>query len=170
MVTVARKLSFVLAVVILSTIFSLTGCNKPGNTTEVNLGIYLLDSGELVISDLHIEKYIWDTHTIELNDEGIEKWNSFISYKGIPKLSDTLYKRDFVLKVDDKEVYRGTFYSMLSSTSYDGVVILDAIMKLDGERNTIKIAFGYGPNLDSLNDPRNSLDMYDCLKEAGLLE
>ena len=167
MFTSVRKLSSLLIIILFSILVSLSACISNG---EVKFGIYLVENGELVLSEHHIEKYHWDTHTIILNDEGIEKWNSFITYKDIPKLADTLYNKDFILRVKGNEIYNGKFYSMLSSSSYDGVVILDAIMKLDGERNNIRINFGYGPHIDYEDDPRNSLDVFDCLKETGLIE
>ena len=167
MYTTAMKSFHLLITVLFTILLNLSSCTLDD---EVKFGIYLVQNGELVLSDRHIEKYRWDTHTIELNDEGILQWNSFITYKDIPKLADTLFKKDFTMKVHDKEVYSGKFYSMLSSSSYDGVIILDAITKLDRKRNTVEIDYGYGPEINSPDDPRNNLDLYDCLKEANLLE
>ena len=112
-----------------------------------------------------------DTHAIELNQAGIEKWNSYMTYEGIPQLKDTLYKRDFVIKVKGKEIYGGKFYSGLSSTIYDGIIILDTIMKLGGERNCIYISNGYFEGRSfSEKDPRNSPEVIDFLDKQGLLK
>jgi hypothetical protein len=147
---------------------------------EPGFGIYLADTGELVLSEQHIKAYRRnihltvageDTHAIELNAEGIEKWNSYMTYEGTPKLKDTLYKRDFVVKVEGKEIYGGKFYSGLSSATYDGVIILDTIMKLDEEHNRIFITNGYFEKPPaSEEDPRNDPAVIDFLDKQGLLK
>lgn len=145
----------------------LAGCS----TNESGFGIYMVDTGELVLSDQHIEGYYWESHAIELNEEGIEKWNSYITYDGIPKIQETLHQRDFVLKVKGEEIYRGKFYSMVSSMSYEGVVILDSLIKLDEDINTIVIQHGYpSPSIDTGEDPRNNQKLYDYLESKNLLK
>ncbi len=149
--------------------------NEPG------FGIYLLDTGELVLSDNHINAYYRDaylyenieetTHAIELNEEGIERWNSYNYHEEIPKLKDSLYGRNFVLKIEGEEIYRGEFYSMVSSASYDRIVILDAIVELNKEHNRIYINNGY-PNsaFASGEDPRNNQAVLEYLNKKGLLK
>ncbi|MFC1920886.1 hypothetical protein ACFLYQ_04085 [Chloroflexota bacterium] len=151
------------------------------STAEPGFGIYLVDTGELVLSEQHIKAYHRnvhltvdeeeDTHAIELNKAGIEQWNSFLNYEGIPQLKDTLFNRDFSFRIEEKEKYRGKFYSMVSSASYDGVVILDALFKLDKERNRIYISFGYpGSDFTSSKDPRNNPEIIDYFNKQGLLK
>jgi hypothetical protein len=111
--------------------------------SDGGFGIYLADSGEQVISLEHIKAYHSLDHSLELNARGIEKWNSFQTSTTVPKLAQSLYLRDFILKINGKEVCRGQFYSLVSSATYNGVVILDSIIKLDSEHNTIKLDFGY---------------------------
>lgn len=147
---------------------------KPG------FGIYLVDTGELVLSDIHIKAYRRnvhlteaeeDTHEIELNEAGIKQWNSYLTYEGIPKLKDTLYQRDFVVRVNGEDIYKGRFYSMLSSMSYDGVVIMDTVTKLNEEHKMIYICYGYPTSsFASGNDPRNSPVILDYLNSHGLLK
>ena len=162
----------------------LTGCDNEvetfDNSEEPCFAIYLVDSGELVLSDHHIKAYRrgvrfyendTDTHVIELNKEGIEKWNSYVTYGSTPELNETLYKRDFVLKIMGEEIYRGKFYSMLSSIDYGGVVILDALVKLDNDHNYIRIDWGYPtPGFATGEDPRNSPEVIDCLEKRSLLK
>ena len=164
--TLATSIFPFLALTLVFTFICLSACNN----NEPVFGIYLVDSGELVLSEHHIEAYYQDSHIIELNKEGIEKWNSYMTYEGIPKLKDTLYTVDFVVKLKDKEIYGGKFYSGASSASYSGVVILDALMKLDESRNTISINFGYGPVLDAGEDPRNNQEVLNYLDSQGLLK
>ena len=162
----AKCISPVIVLTLLLTFACRSACsNEPG------FGIYLVDSGELVLSDQHIEAYYRDSHTIELNEAGIEKWNSYMTYGGEPKLQYTLYQEDFVVKIKGKEIYRGKFYSMFSSASYSGVAILESIIKLDENRNTIGIQHGYPtPTFASGEDPRNNQEVFDYLEGQGLLK
>ncbi len=161
------KISLLLITSLLLSFVSLLACC---GSEEVGFGIYLIDSGELVLSEHHIEAYYGDTHTIELNEEGIRKWNSYMTWETIPKLADSLYSRDFVLKIEGKEIYRGKFSSMVSSTIYPGVVIMDAIIELDNDNNTIRIEFGYpGPAFGTGEDPRNAPEVIDFFEKQGLL-
>ena len=161
----AKSISLFLILTLPITAIYLSACNN-----EPGLGIYLVETGELVVSDQHIKAYYKDSHTIELNEEGIEKWNSYMTYSGEPKLQDSLYQDDFVVKLKGKEIYSGKFYSMFSSASYSGVVILESIMKLDESRNAIRIDFGYGPVLNAGEDPRNNQEVFDYLEGQGLLK
>jgi hypothetical protein len=164
---------------ILTSAFLILSCSLTKNYSD--FGIYLADTGELVLSEQHIKAYHRnvhlteseeeDTHAIELNKAGIEKWNSYMTYEGIPKLKDTLYKRNFILKVEGEEIYRGKFYSMVSSLSFDGVVILDALMKLGDNDNRIYISYGYPISLNAAEkDPRNNPILLDYLDSHGLLK
>ena len=161
-----KSISPVLILTLLLTFTCLSACdNEPG------FGIYLVGSGELVLSDQHIEAYYWNSHTIELNGGGIEKWNSYMTDGGMPKLQDTLYQNEFVLKVKGEEIYRGEFYSFASSGSYYGIVILETLFKLDESKNTIVIQYGY-PRYppDYGEDPRNNQKVFDYLESKGLLQ
>ena len=165
---VIKKAALLITTVLIAVFTGSTSCNV-GN--ETGFGIYLLDSGEQVLSEQHIKVYYGDNHTIELNEQGIKQWNSFIDYETIPKLQTTLYSRDFVLKIKGKEIYQGKFYSMVSSASYSGIVIMDAIITLGDSSNTIRIEFGYPwPPSDAEGDPRNNREVLKFLEKEGLLE
>ncbi len=133
-----------------------------------------------MLSEQHIKAYYRNvhlteakeaTHAIELNEAGIEKWNSYMTYEAIPKLKDTLFGRDFVLKIEGKEIYRGKFYSSVSSASYDGVAILDALFKLNEGNNRILILSDYPWQVsNSEEDPRNSPEVINFLAKQGLLK
>lgn len=156
-----------LGIIILSIIAFLTaGCD---GGEEVGFGIFLVDSGELVLSEQHIKAYHKDTHEIELNEEGIEKWNSYLTYETFPKLGG-LFSKDFLITIEGTEVYRGKFCSMASSLSYPGVIILDTLLALDSKNNTIRIEFGYPWPSSPEEDPRNSSDVIYFFEERGLLE
>lgn len=109
-------------------------------TTPSSFGIYLADTGELVISDEHIESYNASTHEIALNEAGIEKWNSYITGTP-PTLAQSLFSKEFSVKVNDLEMYRGKFWSIASSIVEDGVTIQEALFELDSGNNTISIGY-----------------------------
>jgi hypothetical protein len=109
----------------------------------VDFGIYLADTGELVLSQEHIKAYYGAEHAFELNEKGMSKWNSYHTYTDIPKLSQTLYQRDFILKLEGEEICRGKFYSLASSASYSGIAIIDSLFKADNEYNKIWLISDY---------------------------
>lgn len=63
---IIKKNSCLLLVALLLCIFLLLSCDD----TEDNFGIFLIETGELVLSDEHIEAYHVETHEIELNKQG----------------------------------------------------------------------------------------------------
>lgn len=144
-------------------------------TSTSNFGIYLVSNGKLVLSDKDISAYFEKTHEIQLNESGIKKWNSYISYDSslrppIPKLGG-LYKKEFAVKIDGKEIYRGRFWSSASSQSYDGIVILDVLFPCDSLRNKIRIQYGYPVSLRTReNDPLNNADILNYFSSKGLLK
>ena len=99
----------------------------PANKT---FGIYLKEDGKLVISDKHIKAYYKDTHEIELNSEGTKRIKAY----------KELYMKDFVVKVNNIEIYKGKFWSRASSAIYPGVIINDVLFPINGK---IKMDFGY---------------------------
>lgn len=129
---------FYLAVMLLLMLF-LFSCEAG----EESFGIYLADSGELVLSEVHIKSYHSAENKFELNEQGIERWNSFINYQDVPKLEDSLFSREFMIKIEGKEICRGKFWSNLSSTLCPETVIADAFFKLDREHCTLTIHSGY---------------------------
>ncbi len=112
-------------------------------SAERSFEIRLADSGELVLSREHIRTYDTAGHAIELNESGIEKWNSFQNYTAEPKLTQSLYLQDFVLKIDGVEVARGIFYSGLSSTSYQGLALVEVLGRLDSEHAKLQFITEY---------------------------
>jgi len=137
--------------------------------SDGGFGIYLADSGEMVLSLEQIKAYHSRDYSLELTARGIEKWNSFQTSTSTPNLRDSLYQRNFIIKIDENEVCRGKFYSVASSTSYNGVVILDSIVKLDNEYNTIKIDFGYAWPFPSLEESRLTAELERFFGDKHLL-
>ena len=165
---ITKKTFLLLVTALILALSSLLACNSG---EKIGFGIYLIDSEELVLFEHHVKVYHKDTHTIELNEEGKEKWNSYMTEGTVPKLADTLFSRDFVLKIEGEEIYRGKFYSSVSSASYSGVVIMDTLVRLSRVNNAIRIEFGYpwSPS-GSEGDPRDSSEVFNFFERRGLLE
>ena len=159
------------AVILLIVMLFVAGSLACVGNDKAEFGIYLADSGELVLSEEHIKAYYPDAHTIELNEEGIEKWNSYMTYPTIPRLDKCLFSRDFVLRIKGEDIYEGKFYSMVSSIGDPGIVIMDALFKLDSTYNTIWIKTCYpGSFSENQDDPRNDPRIINFFEKKGLLK
>lgn len=141
---------------------TLTSCSSEVQPTE-GFGIYLVEDGELILSTEHIKTYDKNTHEIELNTEGVTKWESYCS----PKLSEGLYTKDFMVSVNSKELYQGKFWSGASSMSYAGVVIMDVLGVFD---NKIRVEYGYPSPGNQGSDPRNNPEIISYFEKQGLLK
>jgi hypothetical protein len=79
-----------------------------------SFGLYLLSNNELVLSDEEIVWYDTISYEIKLTDDGAKKITALdVPVDGCP----------FVIKVDGKEIYDGSFWVSFSSLSYSGIVI-----------------------------------------------
>ena len=123
--------------------------------SEEGFGIYLLESGELVISDTEILSYNKTSHEIKLTDVGVAK---------IEGLQVPVNGVGFVMKVEGEEIYRGAFWSPISSFSYHGVVIETFVTN-----NSVKIETGYPPSQFQGEDPRDNPKIFDYLSRLGKL-
>jgi hypothetical protein len=135
-----KPISLFLIIILIVSLFSVLSCNTK---QEPFFGIYLADTGELVLSQEHIKAYYGAEHAFELNEKGMSKWNSYHTYTDTPKLSQTLYQRDFILKLEGEEICRGKFYSLASSASYSGIAIIDSLFKADNEHNKLWLISDY---------------------------
>jgi len=139
-------------------------------SSESVFGIYRLDTGELVLSDRDMVGYVAATHEIELNESGVEKWNSYTA-EGQWYAPDGLYQKDFAVRIDDRELYRGRFWSVFSLQSVEGVVILETTVPRFGALGTIRIDYGYpGPLDDGAGDPRSDPAILDFFAQKGTLK
>ena len=124
-------------------------------------------SGELILSQEYIKAYYPDEHSFELNDDGIEQWNSFQHYNDEPKLARSLYLQDFIVEIDGAEVARGVFWSMASSASHQGLVLVDALLPLDSQHARLQFISDYpghflGEQYESLDSKLN--EVFEALK------
>jgi len=162
MCTMVKKVFFLLVISLVLSTFLLPAC---GGGEERGFGIFLVDTGELILSEKHIKAYHGGTHEIELNEEGMKKWNSYIPPDA--KLGGP-YTKDFVIKIGEEEIYRGKFWSLVSSSSYAGVVILDALGVFG---NKLLIEFGYPSSYNCTEkDPRDNPQIISYFEKQGLLK
>ena len=153
-----KRAGFLVAVLLVLGMLAPSACTK----SDSDFGLYLADSGEQVLGLEDIQAYHSLDSSLELTPQGIEKWNSFQTSTDIPKLAQSLYQRDFIIKIDGNELCRGKFYSMVSSASYNGIVIMDSIVKLDSTHNSLRIEFGYVQTVPAAEKDRiaTALDSY----------
>ncbi len=158
----SRIFGIIVALTLLSGIIS---CNLE---SKENFGIYLADTGELVLSERHVAAYQPDDNTFELNIDGIKQWNSYMVYTDIPKLNDTLFNREFIIKIEGKEICSGKFWSLVSSTLVSGITITETLFKLDGEHNLLWIRATY-PGESGKLDRLISIELESLFKERDKL-
>lgn len=125
--------------------------------SKERFGIYLLENDELVISDKDIISYNKTSHEIKLNKEGVEK---------IKALKVPVSGRPFMIKINGKEIYNGSFWTSISSMPYSGIVI--DTLKI--QKNTIKIEKGYPTSKFFKGiDPRNNSEIFNYFQKVGRL-
>lgn len=122
--------------------------------SEGRFGIYLLENDELVISDNDIIWYNKTSHEIKLTGEGIEK---------IAALRMSAHGEPFAVKLDNRVIYTGSFWTPFSSIPYSGVVILNFPIY----NNVYEISAGYHAFVSI--DPRNDNEVFDHFQKIGKL-
>lgn len=119
----------------------------------------LADDPIIVTQD--IENYIWDVHAINLTQEAYKKILSVFS-AGLP-----MSGVPFVVLSQGERIYAGAFWSLASSLTFDGVVILQPF---DPTNQPLVISLGY-PTEETFTgeDPRNDPRLKQALEQADLL-
>ena len=121
--------------------------------------ICLIENGESIISDREILSYNKSNHEIKLTKDGIERLKAL-----------DLYKKTFVIKLNGIEIYEGAFWSYLSSSIYEGVVILDIHLAQNGKTDSIIIEPWYPPGLfEGPEDPRFRVEIFNYFQQRGKL-
>ena len=149
--------SIVTALIILAIVFALN-IYPFAPASERGFGVYLSGNNQLVISDRDIVFYNKSSHEIKLTEEGVQK---------VKALEIPVYGLPFVLKVDGKEIYGGSFWTPISSVPSSGIVIEVFQIK----DNIISLEKGY-PTSEFFRgpDPRNNSQVFDYLQKIGKLE
>ena len=95
--SISWKAFFPIAAILSSIFLVSSSCNVE---QKDGFSIYLIDNEELVLSEYDIKAFYSADNTLELNENGIEKWNSYLTYQTIPKLADSLFSREFVIRIE----------------------------------------------------------------------
>ena len=93
-----------------------------------------------------------------MTDEGARK---------IKSLKVGVYGEPFAVKLDDTEIYNGSFWSPISSVSYAGIIIETYFYSND---NIIKLEKGYPPDSFQIADPRGDPRIFDHFQRIGKLK
>jgi len=118
-------------------------------------GIYLSESNKLVISDEDIVFYNRTSHEIKLTAGGVEK---------IKALEVPLIGSPFVVKINEEEIYNGSFVAPISSIPPPPSEVI--IVTLVHDDNTIQLEKGYPT---PIVDPRNNSRLFDYFQKIGKL-
>jgi len=145
----------------------LTGKDTP-QAPVIGKGFGIYQGQDLIISEDDILSYNRTSHEIKLTESGLRNMRSKILYeeedgKLVPKLGG-LYLKPFSVRLDGVEIYSGAFWSRLSSSTYDGIVLLD-VVSIETE-DSIRLEAGYpSPSNYKGTDPRNNPKIMQYLKE-----
>ena len=168
-----KSISYINIIIVLLFIVSISVSCVYAKEADVGFGIYLLETGELILSDKHIVSYNKNTHEIELTEEGVENWTSYIPYEKsssgrmIPRCGG-LDPKEFVLKLNGEETYRGKFDTVCGSTARFGMLLGDTRF-LSGDKKNI-IIIDFLPRDKTEKDPRDNKDLMDYFEQMGLLK
>jgi hypothetical protein len=121
-------------------------------------GIFFTENNELVISEKEIIFYNTSSHEIILTEEGSRRIKNL-------SLNLPMDGKSFVLRINDKEIYRGWFWSPISSIPCSEIVIQTNVRD-----NTIQIITGYPQSNFQGEDPRNNPTLLNYFMSIGKLE
>ena len=126
---------------------------RPGQ----GFGIYLVKDNRLIIADNDVLSYTWNSHTLKLTEEGARR---------IRELSVPVVGEPFVLKVNGEELYRGYFWTSISSISCNGIMI-DVLRITD---NCVSLENGYpSESFFTGADPRDQKEVFEYFQRIGKL-
>jgi len=113
---------------------------------------------EPLLSAADILSYKWEMHQIQITHEAYQRLSRLeVPVSGLP----------FVTCVGRHPVYSGALWTMVSSASFEGVVILFPLF----EEDLLQIELGYpGPDFFQGDDPRPDPQIYESLSQAGKLK
>lgn len=150
-----KKIIFALILLTLFTGCTLNQKNEKviDNTETAEFAVYLADSNQIIFSEKDIASYEPSTKTFTFTLDGARKMKS---YQLFTQIYTGLYQKSFIAKFGNEELYRGKFWTGLSSISEFGIIMTDVVM-IGPDYNTLTVTGGYPSNQDSdkkINDPR----------------
>ncbi len=104
-----------------------------------------------------IAAYIWDSHAIVLTPTGRSKLDT---------LQVPVSGRSFLVGTDQRFLYAGAFWTLVSSASFVGPTIV-----LPALSDTVRLQTGYPEReICSCSDPRQMREVQAALAESGILQ
>lgn len=120
-------------------------------------------AAEPIVASGDLFSYSQDTHKFEVSADAFE---------AISQLQVSTEGKAFAVTVDGSPVYAGAMMTPLSSSSFDGVVIvqMEGLQAVSG-RYWVRVDLGYpGPDWFKGSDPRNDAGLLKALAQAGKLK
>jgi len=173
--------------ILISILFVLAACQAPVVEEEVEaplegepFALYLLGDSQITGPDIknydldqlplaaipiittdNLDSYDWDNHGMNLSPLAYQQLLAIFS-GGIPSSGVP-----FVILAYEQPVYAGAFWTLLSSLSFDGVIILQPS---DPAGQSLYITLGYpGTGNFTGEDPRDNPRLQQALEDAGKL-
>ncbi|PHN02107.1 hypothetical protein CRP01_33500 [Flavilitoribacter nigricans DSM 23189 = NBRC 102662] len=118
--------------------------------------VYHLDSNQMIFSEDDISAYQVASHTFIFTPAGAEKMKA---YQASLQIDAGLYQKPFVARLGQEEMYRGKFWTNLSSLSESGIVLTD-ITLISPDHPTLTVAGSYPSeaispdNRQKINNPK----------------
>jgi hypothetical protein len=117
---------------------------------------------EPLISVQGILEYDWENHALDVTEESylhlMEEIGGNVQVNGRP----------FVVVANGERIYAGAFWTLASSLSFDGVVIMDPAF---ASNVSLWLALGYpSEEFFTGEDPRGDPRIWEALEEVGLLQ
>lgn len=113
-----------------------------------------------ILTDKDLISYKWKEHELEFRPElDLNKSLGKVPLDGVP----------FVVIVNDKRAYLGTFWSPLSSLAPNiPTVMIWPSLQTNG--NTVRIQAGFSSDKNNQSDPRSNQLIYEALKSMGKIK
>lgn len=132
--------------------------NNQIKDSNEEFGIYLMDN-TIVISEKNIINYNRTSHEIKLNQEGINNINNL-----------DLIRKPFQIKLNNKVIYGGSFWSNMLSSSTSDIVIIDILFFESNSPDTIRIDQCYPSSIFCTGeDLRDNHEIFDFFQRIGKL-
>jgi hypothetical protein len=152
------------------------GCTGQGSTVQEEGGFAIyLTKDDILPERMEMMSYVEIAEEPVLSVNDIESYDavthemkiSIDAYERIDELEVTTRGKSFLVCVDKNPIYWGTFWTLFSSMSFDGVTIWKTLGINPG---VIKLELGYpGAGFFHGKDPRNNLEVMKSLKKSGKL-
>jgi hypothetical protein len=127
------------------------------NNSNEDFGIYLLED-ELVVSGNDILSYNKTSHEIKLSQEGIDRLTTL-----------ELVRKPFEVRLGDRVIYNGSFWSAIISSTSSSAVIIDVLLIQSGSTSILKIDPCYPIQMCEGQDPRNNPEIFEYFQRTGKL-